>query len=120
MLSAASQTSMAAADEKISAGLDKTLSDERQRLTQDMHRGLGSSQFSAVCIFESWRIGEADVAEVQKACIDDLKLAIDSMEPATSPCCWVASDVGVQPHMTGNWKRTRDLLKKKSLASVAK
>ncbi len=86
MLSAASQRSMAATDEKMSTGLDKILSDERQRLTQEIHHGLGSSQFSAVCIFESWRIGEADIAEVQKGCIDDLKLAIDSMEPATSPC----------------------------------
>lgn len=86
MLSAASQTSMAAADEKMSAGLDKILSDERQRLTQDMHHGLGSSQFTAVCIFESWRIGEADIAEIQKGCIYDLKLAFNSMEPAKSPC----------------------------------
>lgn len=59
----------------------QTLSDERQRLTQDMHDGLGSSLVSALRVVESGRLREADVAEVLKGCIDDLKLAIDSMEP---------------------------------------
>jgi signal transduction histidine kinase len=57
------------------------LSDERQRLTQDMHDGLGSSLVSALRVVQSGHMGEADVAEVLKGCIDDLKLAIDSMEP---------------------------------------
>ncbi|WP_296501078.1 ATP-binding protein [Rhodoferax sp.] len=59
----------------------QTLSDERQRLTQDMHDGLGSSLVSALRVVEGGRMCEADVAEVLKGCIDDLKLAIDSMEP---------------------------------------
>jgi len=59
----------------------QTLSDERQRLTQDMHDGLGSSLVSALRVVEDGRMCEADVAEVLKGCIDDLKLAIDSMEP---------------------------------------
>lgn len=59
----------------------QTLSDERQRLTQDMHDGLGSSLVSALRVVEGGRICKADVAEVLKGCIDDLKLAIDSMEP---------------------------------------
>ena len=57
------------------------LSQERQRLTQDMHDGLGSSLVSALRVVEGGRIGEAEVAEVLKGCIDDLKLTIDSMEP---------------------------------------
>jgi signal transduction histidine kinase len=59
----------------------QTLSQERQRLTQDMHDGLGSSLVSALRGVEGGRLGEADVAEVLKGCIDDLKLTIDSMEP---------------------------------------
>jgi signal transduction histidine kinase len=59
----------------------ETLSQERQRLTQDMHDGLGSSLVSALRVVEGGRLGEADVAEVLKGCIDDLKLTIDSMEP---------------------------------------
>lgn len=59
----------------------ETLSQERQRLTQDMHDGLGSSLVSALRVVEGGQLSEADVAEVLKGCIDDLKLTIDSMEP---------------------------------------
>lgn len=59
----------------------QTLSQERQRLMQDMHDGLGSSLVSALRVVEAGQLQGADVAEVLKGCIDDLKLAIDSMEP---------------------------------------
>ncbi|MFA6015435.1 MAG: sensor histidine kinase [Gallionellaceae bacterium] len=59
----------------------QTLSQERQRLVQDMHDGLGSSLVSALRVVEHGRMDEAEVAQVLKGCIDDLKLAIDSMEP---------------------------------------
>jgi signal transduction histidine kinase len=59
----------------------ETLSRERQRMTQDMHDGLGSSLVSALRVVEGGRLSEADVAEVLKGCIDDLKLTIDSLEP---------------------------------------
>ena len=57
------------------------LSQERQRLMQDMHDGLGSSLVSALRVVEGGRLEDIEVAEVLKSCIDDLKLAIDSMEP---------------------------------------
>jgi signal transduction histidine kinase len=57
------------------------LSQERQRLMQDMHDGLGSSLVSALRVVEHGRMSETEVAQVLKGCIDDLKLAIDSMEP---------------------------------------
>ena len=57
------------------------LSQERQRLMQDMHDGLGSSLVSALRVVEHGNIDEAEIAQVLKSCIDDLKLAIDSMEP---------------------------------------
>jgi signal transduction histidine kinase len=59
----------------------QTLIQERQRLMQDMHDGMGSSLSSALRIVERGKLDEAAVAEVLKGCIDDLKLAIDSMEP---------------------------------------
>ena len=59
----------------------QTLVRERQRLMQDMHDGLGSSLISALRVVENGRMDEPEVAEVLKGCIDDLKLAIDSMEP---------------------------------------
>ncbi|MBI5626413.1 MAG: hypothetical protein HY935_04335 [Nitrosomonadales bacterium] len=57
------------------------LAQERQRLCQDMHDGLGSSLVSALRVVEHGKMDEAEVAQVLKGCIDDLKLAIDSMEP---------------------------------------
>jgi signal transduction histidine kinase len=63
----------------------QTLAQERQRMMQDMHDGLGSSLRSALWAVERGKIGEPGaVAEVLKSCIDDLKLAIDSMEPVES------------------------------------
>jgi signal transduction histidine kinase len=48
---------------------------------QDMHDGLGSSLISALRVVERGHLDEAHIAQVLKGCIDDLKLAIDSMEP---------------------------------------
>ena len=63
----------------------QTISQERQRLMQDMHDGLGSSLVTALRAVENEHTqGRNDVhyvAEVLKSCIDDLKLTIDSMEP---------------------------------------
>jgi signal transduction histidine kinase len=61
---------------------ERIVADERQRLMQDMHDGLGSSLISALKAVEH---GDAhDVAEVLRQCLDDLKLAIDSLEPVHS------------------------------------
>lgn len=59
----------------------QTLDNERQRLMQDMHDGLGSSLISALRVVERGNMNDAELAVVLKGCIDDLKLAIDSMEP---------------------------------------
>ena len=59
----------------------ETLSQERQRLMQDMHDGLGSSLMSALRVIEHGRVDEEAIKEVLKGCMDDLKLTIDSMEP---------------------------------------
>ena len=58
------------------------LAQERERLMQDMHDGLGSSLMSALKAVEHG--GEADIAQVLRECIEDLKLAIDSLEPVQS------------------------------------
>lgn len=59
----------------------EVLFQERQRLMQDMHDGLGSSLVSALRVVEHGRIDESEIADLLKGCIDDLKLTIDSMEP---------------------------------------
>jgi signal transduction histidine kinase len=58
---------------------EQVLTRERQRLMQDMHDGLGSSLMVALKEVESGH--ELNLAQVLRECIDDLKLAIDSLEP---------------------------------------
>jgi signal transduction histidine kinase len=59
----------------------QTISDERQRLMQDMHDGLGSSLISAIRSVEGGGMSDDKVSQLLKSCLDDLKLTIDSMEP---------------------------------------
>jgi signal transduction histidine kinase len=59
----------------------QTLVDERQRMMQDMHDGMGSSLRTALLAVQAGRLDAPMVADVLKDCIDDLKLAIDAMEP---------------------------------------
>lgn len=59
----------------------QTISDERQRLMQDMHDGLGSSLISAIRSVEKGGVSDLKVSQILKDCLDDLKLTIDSMEP---------------------------------------
>jgi len=63
------------------AQVRQTISDERQRLMQDMHDGLGSSLISAIRSVEHGGVSELKVSQILKDCLDDLKLTIDSMEP---------------------------------------
>jgi signal transduction histidine kinase len=60
----------------------QTLADERQRLTQDMHDGLGSSLHTALRAVQRGRADPEAVADILRGCIDELYLTIDSMEPA--------------------------------------
>lgn len=57
------------------------LHQERQRLMQDMHDGLGSTLVTALRAFENDRAVDLDAVGILRGCIDDLKLTIDSMEP---------------------------------------
>jgi signal transduction histidine kinase len=58
-----------------------TLTNERQRMMEDMHDGVGSSLRTALLEIEKGQLSVTMVADVLKDCIDDLKLAIDAMEP---------------------------------------
>ncbi len=62
------------------AQMRQTISDERQRLMQDMHDGLGSSLISAIRSVEGG-VTDLKVSQILRDCLDDLKLTIDSMEP---------------------------------------
>lgn len=59
---------------------EQMLGAERRRLMQDMHDGLGSSLISAIRSVEQGAMTGTEISGVLKGCMDDLKLAIDSME----------------------------------------
>lgn len=60
----------------------QALAEERQRLMHDMHDGLGSSLLTTLAAIEKKNLPQAEVAEALRNCIEDLRLIIDSLEPA--------------------------------------
>jgi signal transduction histidine kinase len=54
---------------------------ERQRLMRDMHDGVGSSLMGALVVVERGEVDARETAQLLRDCLDDLKLAIDSLEP---------------------------------------
>jgi signal transduction histidine kinase len=61
---------------------EQTLSHERQRMMQEMHDGIGASLISALRYLKHGEKDRAAVTQVLEECIDDLKISIDSLEPA--------------------------------------
>jgi signal transduction histidine kinase len=59
----------------------QTRSQERRRLMQDMHDGLGASLQGALASVAAGPLDEAAIRQLLRGCIDDLRLTIDSMEP---------------------------------------
>jgi signal transduction histidine kinase len=57
------------------------LSQERQRLMREMHDGLGSALMSSLIAVERGQMQSADIVQVLRECVDDLKITIDSLEP---------------------------------------
>jgi signal transduction histidine kinase len=54
---------------------------ERQRLMRDMHDGVGSTLIATLRAVEQGEFSRDGVAELLRAAIEDLRLAIDSLEP---------------------------------------
>ena len=59
---------------------DKATLEERQRIMQDMHDGLGSQLISSLALSERGALTVAQTNLLLRECIDDLRLAIDTME----------------------------------------
>jgi signal transduction histidine kinase len=53
---------------------------ERQRMTQDLHDGLGSTLVSTLMAPEAGRLPHDAVPKILRDCVDDLRIVIDSME----------------------------------------
>jgi signal transduction histidine kinase len=80
---AAQQTALEHSHEQLRAAQEQqTLLTERQRLMQDMHDGLGSALTGVIRAAERGTLKPEKLPQVLHACLDDLRLAIDSMETA--------------------------------------
>ncbi|UCG96344.1 MAG: sensor histidine kinase [Burkholderiales bacterium] len=57
---------------------------ERQRIMQDMHDGLGTQLVSSLMLVERGALTQAQVAQVLRESIDDMRLAIDALAQGSS------------------------------------
>lgn len=61
---------------------EAAVTEERGRIMRDMHDGIGAQLITALSLVERGDGVPGHVAEVLRECIDDLRLTIDSLEPA--------------------------------------
>ena len=52
---------------------------ERQRIMQDMHDGLGSQLLSSLMLVERKGVSQEQMVQILRECIDDMRLAIDAL-----------------------------------------
>ena len=57
---------------------------ERQRIMQDMHDGLGTQLVSSLMLVERGALSQAQIAQVLRESIDDMRLAIDALAQGNS------------------------------------
>jgi signal transduction histidine kinase len=55
--------------------------EERQRIMQDMHDGVGSQLLSSLLMIERHEVSKADIVSLLQECLDDMRLVIDSLSP---------------------------------------
>jgi signal transduction histidine kinase len=60
---------------------EAAVADERRRIMADMHDGIGGQLISTLSLVEGGDATPEQVAAALRECIDDLRLAIDSLEP---------------------------------------
>jgi len=61
---------------------ERVAAEERERIVRDIHDGLGSQLISSILLVEAGTLAGPAVAGVLRECVDDLRLAIDSLKPA--------------------------------------
>jgi signal transduction histidine kinase len=59
----------------------QAVAEERRRIMSDMHDGIGGQLISTLSLVEASDASKEQVATALRECIDDLRLAIDSLEP---------------------------------------
>lgn len=58
---------------------------ERARIMQDMHDGLGSQLVSSLAMAQSGQLSASQAYELLRSCIDDLRLAMDASSESSGP-----------------------------------
>ncbi|MBY0401722.1 hypothetical protein K2X89_15630, partial [Myxococcota bacterium] len=64
------------------AHASQALADERERIMRDMHDGVGSQLIATRQLAERGKLAPGELSSLLDACIDDLRLMIDSLEPS--------------------------------------
>lgn len=60
---------------------EQAVSDERQRIMQDLHDGLGSQMFTALARVERGAIEPAEITQMLRDCIADMRLTFELIAP---------------------------------------
>lgn len=60
----------------------RAISEERQRIMREMHDGLGSQLIATLNLTEQSDASKTQIADEIRECLDSLRIAIDSLEPA--------------------------------------
>jgi signal transduction histidine kinase len=70
--------------ERLRSEKQKLLLLERERLTREMHDGLGGQLVSVLSMVERGLAAPSEVAEALRRAIDDIRIVIDSLDPDTT------------------------------------
>lgn len=57
------------------------IAEERRRIMRDMHDGIGTQLISSISLAERGALPPREVADILRKCVDELRLAIDSLKP---------------------------------------
>lgn len=60
---------------------ERAVADERKRIVQDMHDGVGSQLLTTLVLAQRGATAPANVVPLLQGCLDDMRLAIDSLTP---------------------------------------
>jgi PAS domain S-box-containing protein len=73
-----------AAAERLRTEKQSMLVLERERMTREMHDGIGGLLVSTIAMLERGRSKPSEVVETLRRALDDMRIAIDSLDPTTT------------------------------------
>ena len=73
-----------AEEERLRVEKEIMLLRERERITREMHDGLGGQLVSTIAMLERGRSTQGEVTEALRRALDDMRIVIDSLDPTTT------------------------------------